>query len=65
MQSEFSITLLCRSNAEINVYSFLNFQSTLACLCLEVNILISSETKVKIASFFWKLDQSSNAESWQ
>lgn len=52
MQSEFSITLLCRSNAEINVYSFLNFQSTLACLCLEVNILISSETKVKIASFF-------------
>lgn len=33
--------------------SLLNFQSTLDCLCLEVNIFISYETKIKFQPFFF------------
>lgn len=69
-------TFTCKVNFQLLYYvefmlklmstSFLNFQSTLACLGLEVNILISCESKVKISSFFfWKLGQRSNPESWQ
>lgn len=43
----------------------MDFQINLACLCLEVSIFFSRETKTKIlAFFFFFLDQSCYPESW-
>lgn len=51
MQSEFKISYV-EVLLKIMSTSFLNFQSTLSFLCLEVNIIILRETKVEVSSSF-------------
>lgn len=56
-------TFTCKVNFQLLCYgevilkliftSFMDFQSNLACLCLEVSIFLSHETKTKILAFFF------------